>query len=279
MSGGDPTPLTTLDASAGEVDHVWPSVLSGGGILYGVRFSTGDEEIRFLSDGEPRTVLPGASVAQYTNGWLLYGAGSSLFAVEFDPTEGTTAGEPVQILDDLLFGDRPAFEVADDGTLAYVAQSTLPNQRVLVRVDRDGASRVVYSGEHRFEHPRLSPVDSTLLFARRSRGHLDVRCIFGGPTSADRRRGKRQSDLGAGQPGDLSVRPGRGREPLHQVGGRAARRPAASCVGAVTVARRGDPGRPHSRLLPVGADDQRGHLEGSAWMRTRSRSSCWETSS
>ena len=162
-SGGDPVPLTTLDVAVGEVEHVFPEVLPGGGVLYGVRFSTGDEEIRLLSDGESRTVLPGTSVARYANRWLLYAAGSSLFAMEFDPVEGTTLGEPVPVVDDLLFGNRPVFDVADDGTLAYVAQSASPNQRVLVRVGREGESNVVYVGEHRFEHPRLSPVDSTLL--------------------------------------------------------------------------------------------------------------------
>src|SRR5579862_9393417 len=33
-SGGDLSPLTTLDASLGEVAHVWPQILPGGRFLY-----------------------------------------------------------------------------------------------------------------------------------------------------------------------------------------------------------------------------------------------------
>ena len=161
-SSGERTPLTTLDVAAGEIAHVWPEPLPGGGILYGVRLSTGEEEIRFLSDGESRRVIRGASVARYANGWLLYAAGSSLFAVGFHPTEGLSDGEPVPLVDDLFFDGRPTFAVGDEGTLVYVP-ATPSSGRSLLRVSRDGDATVLASGERQFELPRLSPEDSTLL--------------------------------------------------------------------------------------------------------------------
>ena len=162
-AGGQAIPLTTLDQAAGEIDHMRPQALPGGRILYGVRFSTGDREIRLLSDGGVRTVHLGSSHARYVNGLLLYVVGSSLLAVDFDPDEESTDGESIEILDDLrLIWGGAAFAVSDDGTLVYVPEDPSAPGLDLVRVSRDGTPEVLSQGR-RFERPRLSPTDSTVL--------------------------------------------------------------------------------------------------------------------
>ncbi len=165
-SAGAGRRLTMVDLAGGEFAHVWPEALPGGGILYGVLFETGEEEIRFLSDGVSRSVLQGARQARYANGRLFYVVGSSLFSVAFDPDRGTTIGESVEIVGDLWlngdFGKAAAFAVGGDGTLVYVPASE-STSNALVRVSRDGDPTVVVAGQRQFLFPKLSPVDSTLL--------------------------------------------------------------------------------------------------------------------
>lgn len=173
-SGGEPTPLTTADATTGEFAHVWPQALPDGRVLYGVLFlASSRAQIRVLVDGVSQSVLEGSGQARYVDGRLLYVVGTSLFSAAFDPLAPATVGESVEIVAGLLLtgeeADRAVFGVGGDGTLAYVPVSSTAYGRSLVRVSRDGRARVVPpTSERVLTLPRVSPVDSTrMLFVDR----------------------------------------------------------------------------------------------------------------
>ena len=100
--GGVPQPITPLDRARSEIDHHFPRILPGGkAVMFTIhegaeRFRVGAQ---VLATGERKVLIESGFDAQYSpTGHLVYGKGSSLFAVPFD------AGPPR--------GDRRAGEAA-----------------------------------------------------------------------------------------------------------------------------------------------------------------------
>jgi Tol biopolymer transport system component len=146
-AGGEPQPLTTLDAARGDVFHGWPAFLPGGRrFLYTVIRTPITESAVYVGsrDGqEPVEVLRAASLAVYSPpGYLLFHREESLMAVPFNATTLRTTREPVRIADGVAVragnGNAQAgLTVSASGTLAYRApDSTLPSE--LVWYDRVG---------------------------------------------------------------------------------------------------------------------------------------------
>ena len=96
-SGGESTELTTPDPARQERDHLFPAVLPGArGVLFtitalGQKLQT-EVAVLDLRTGQRRTLIPGASQAEYIAppagsgemGYLLYAAAGALRAVHFD---------------------------------------------------------------------------------------------------------------------------------------------------------------------------------------------------
>jgi hypothetical protein len=84
--GGEPTVLTTPNAKAGELDHVFPTVLpSGEAVLFTITTgrSIDDNQVAVLDLKTRRykTLIRGARQAEYVrDGYLIYGTGLSLRA-------------------------------------------------------------------------------------------------------------------------------------------------------------------------------------------------------
>jgi hypothetical protein len=165
--GGAPTPLTELDAGAGERSHRWPQVLPGGRF---VLFTIDYEETTFddaalavvsLDTGERRIVLRGGAHGRWVaGGHLVYARGGRLFAVPFDADRLVVTGTPVQVLDGVAYDLRNGgtrIAVAGDGTLAYVPGLPGSLERRLVWVDAGGTREAVTAEPRRFLDPRLSP--------------------------------------------------------------------------------------------------------------------------
>jgi serine/threonine-protein kinase len=150
-NGTAPRVLTVPDRARGEADHVWPELLPDGRhVLFtitapadaaqGTRMAVLD-----LATRTHTTVLPGGSQGKYLRtGHLVYVAEGRLYAVPFDAERFETRGTPVVVLPSLLSTPAGAadFDVADDGTLVYVAGDQLAgDQRELMWVRRDTGGR------------------------------------------------------------------------------------------------------------------------------------------
>ena len=176
-TGGKPVAVTTLDTAKGERSHRWPQVLPDGRTVIftvGIADSPGDYDganidAQRLDTGERRTVLRGARMARYTSlGYLVYQRAATLLAVRFDPARLETVGEPFTIQEGV--GGEPSsgagyFSVSAGGAVALAPDTSIPNDRVLVLVDRAGRETLLAAPPASYNHPRFSPDGRSLTFA------------------------------------------------------------------------------------------------------------------
>ncbi|HVH29242.1 MAG TPA: protein kinase [Vicinamibacterales bacterium] len=166
-AGGQPTPITELDASRQESEHMAPDFLPDGRryIFLAVSSQAGESAIFVGSlDSKERTRLfPSDSRAVYAApGYLLFNRGNAVFAQAFDADSLTLSGEAIRVADGVpLYGagtpGAPAgaassltrnaiFAVSQTGVLIHRsgANSTeqaaaAGDQRAIVWIDRSGA--------------------------------------------------------------------------------------------------------------------------------------------
>jgi Tol biopolymer transport system component/predicted Ser/Thr protein kinase len=147
-SGGEPTPLTTLDSQRkGETTHRFPSFLPDGRHFLFVRAGHAaalDDEVNSLWVGsldgnEPVELMHAVSNAAYASGQLFYVRDQFLMARPFDADTLEFTGEPFVVGEGLVYQGtfwRGAFAVAENGVIAF--QGGLGPRRLLIWYDRQG---------------------------------------------------------------------------------------------------------------------------------------------
>jgi serine/threonine-protein kinase len=148
--GGDPKPLTALDAATRERTHRWPEVLPDGDT---VLFTVGTEdkpgdyddsriEAVSLATGKRRVVWSGASVARFAPpDHLLIARHGDLLSVDFDARSARARGTPSPVLQGVSGDSRSGvayFGVARNGTLVYATGLSPQGRNEIVWVDRQG---------------------------------------------------------------------------------------------------------------------------------------------
>ncbi len=175
-TGGAPVPVTSLDAAKQERSHRWPQVVPDGRTVIftvGLVTSPGDydaariEAFR-LDTGERRTILEGARMARYTAaGYLVFQRKETLLAVRFDVANLERRGEPF-VIGEGVGGDSGSgagyFGVSAQGTLLFVPEATIPRERALLLVDREGRESALAAPPAAFNRPRFSPDGQRLTF-------------------------------------------------------------------------------------------------------------------
>jgi Tol biopolymer transport system component len=166
-AGGQPTPITELDASRQETEHLAPDFLPDGRryVFLAVSSQPGESAIYVGSlDSKERTRLfASESRAVYAApGYLLFNRGSAVFAQAFDAEALSLSGEAIRVADGVpLYGagtpgaPAPAtssltrnaiFAVSQNGVLIHRSGATtgaaqpapLGDQRSIVWIDRSG---------------------------------------------------------------------------------------------------------------------------------------------
>ena len=163
--GGEAQTLTTLEA--GEFRHTSPHVLPDGkAVLFTALSRSGtleDAEICVVSISrrERRTLVKAAGDARYSSsGHLLYVRQADLLGVPFDPKRLQVSATPflvaasIQVKPQELVG---SFDLAEDGTLAWIASRESDLQRMLVWIDRKGMERPLPIPVRPYSHPALLP--------------------------------------------------------------------------------------------------------------------------
>ena len=167
--GGEPEPLTTLDAEQGETSHTWPSSIPGANaVLFvtatGTPLNTGQLAVLDLNTGEiTRLGLAGVSPHYVTTGHLVYAAQDrSVRAVPFDAASLAVTGNPVPLVEGVNVKRSGAanFSISDNGRMIYTLGSgrqSLP--RSLVQIDREGREEPLGAGwpQDLYVYPRFSP--------------------------------------------------------------------------------------------------------------------------
>ena len=133
-AGGTSKQLTTLDSTASEVNHRWPFFLSDGEhFLYSVQTnrSTLDEDadhirVGSIVKGSGTIVIRASSNAVFNDGWVMYYKQNSLLAQRFDEGSLELTGEPIPILENLLYAQvrsKGAFSLSKNNRLVYLGMS------------------------------------------------------------------------------------------------------------------------------------------------------------
>ncbi len=170
LDGGPPTPLTVLDASAGETAHSFPSTIPGGRSFVFLARSTQPEHdnVAYLgsigSSDRVRLFNSDSQVVYAAPGYLLYMLGNTLFARPFDSGNLRVIGEPVPIAEQVernTGSRRGAFTVSQNGVLAF-RQHT---ETQLVWFDRRGSRIETLGFPGHYRNPSLSPDGKRLAVA------------------------------------------------------------------------------------------------------------------
>jgi eukaryotic-like serine/threonine-protein kinase len=145
-AGGTPSPVTMLDAKAGETSHEHPFFLPDGRhFLYLARASGGVPHGIYLGalDSSDRTrLVERGSNAQYAQGALLFLQGTTLMAQHFDAGRLALVGAAIPLANQIHVSEVSSllrigtFSVSDTGVLVYGADPSGGSD--LVWVDRTG---------------------------------------------------------------------------------------------------------------------------------------------
>jgi len=183
-AGGQPEPLTRLDAAKGEVTHRWPQVLPGGkAVLFTSHkksrdFNEAAIEVVVIASGERKVVHSGGSYARYVrSGHLVYVNQTTLFAVPFDPVRLAVEGSPVPILENLATSAAEGsgqFSASDTGRLAYVTADNSVSEYAAQWVDRKGGAATLITEPGTYANPRLSPDGRRLALTVLRDGNWDI---------------------------------------------------------------------------------------------------------
>ena len=176
--GGTPTPVTTLDAASGHVQHAQPSFLPDGQhFLYtslgsrtgGATTVAGIYVARLGDPTSSQLLVSGASQPSYANGYLLFLLGSALMAQPFDPTTLQLSGSASPITQRLEVsssggGVAGAYSASATSILAY--QTTLAIRSQLTWFERSGERASTLGEQADWVDVALSPDGSRVALSR-----------------------------------------------------------------------------------------------------------------
>ena len=184
--GGDERMLTTPDTARGELGHWWPQILPDGDHVLFTAYRTPIEratiEVLSISSGKREVVFTGGVFGFYVpTGHLLYAVGETIRAVPFDLGRLAVTGAALPVVDSVAMNPTDgaaAFDVSENGTLAYLPVSSYITETELVLVDRRGNESRALPATDRYDHPRLSPEGGRIAVDIRSANSLGDIWVF-----------------------------------------------------------------------------------------------------
>jgi serine/threonine-protein kinase len=186
-TGGQPEPVTRLDAARGHLSHAWPDLLPDGRtLLFTVNTAEGHHlAVTTLDDGAATLLTPGRQPRYLPSGIVVFARDRELWTARFDPASRRLTGEPEPAQDQV---ERSAlngfvhFAVADAGVLLYVPYRERVGLRSLQWVDRLGRLQSTEIERRGITRYALSPDETRLALALADADERDVWVV-------DRQRG------------------------------------------------------------------------------------------
>jgi Tol biopolymer transport system component len=185
-TGGEARTLTNPDTTAGELGHWWPQILPDGEHVIFTAYRTPIEratiEALSISSGKRKVLFTGGVFGFYVpTGHLLYAVGEAIWAVPFDLKRLEVTGPAVPVVDSVAMNatdGAAAFDVSENGTLAYLPVSSYITETHLVLVDRQGKEALALPSSDRYNHPRLSPDGGRIAVDIRSANSMGDLWVF-----------------------------------------------------------------------------------------------------
>ena len=158
-AGGEPVPLTEVEANSGYGSHILPWYLpDGSGVVFTQLGTAGPNIAVWSADTqEDRVVIEqGLGARWVSSGHLMYSLRDTLFIAPFDLSRREVVGSQVPVVDGVYTSTfwNPYFAASNNGTLVYVPARANDG---LVWVDSNGASVQAAEERGEYEHPRVSP--------------------------------------------------------------------------------------------------------------------------
>src|SRR3989475_6227378 len=204
--GGDDHMLTAPDTARGELGHWWPQILPDGDHVLFTAYRTPIEratiEVLSISSGKRDVVFTGGVFVFYVpTRLLLYAVGETIRAVPFDLRRLVVTGPALPVVDSVAMNPTDgaaAFDVSENGTLAYMPVSSYVTETEVVLVDRRGSESRALPMTDRYNHPRLSPEGGRIAVDIRSANSLgDVWMFQVGRSGGTRVTAEGGRDFGA----------------------------------------------------------------------------------
>jgi serine/threonine-protein kinase len=171
-SGGEATPLTTLDTASGETFHHWPSAIPDTTVVLFVVLTGGrgglDGQLAAVDRASGRVArlkIPGLHPQYLATGHIVYASpDGSLSAVGFDPERLTVTGNPVPVLEGVGVKASGAanFAISTEGHLVHTAAGAGAAARTITWVDRTGRETPIAAPTRNYFYARISPDGSRL---------------------------------------------------------------------------------------------------------------------
>ncbi|MFN2453128.1 MAG: protein kinase [Pyrinomonadaceae bacterium] len=179
-AGGEPAPVTTLDESRKEAEHVFPVFLPDGRhfFYYGWNNKSDDTAIYVASlDGKERKLLlkNDSNVAYVSPGYLLFARGSTLMAQPFDASKLELTGEPFPVQENVTYSQNISysnFSVSEGGVMVFWSGTT--SGRQLAWFDRTGKQIATVGAAGDYNDVMLSPDEKRAATQRFEGGNSDV---------------------------------------------------------------------------------------------------------
>ncbi len=181
-TGGGVSPVTKLDAAAGETSHRFPSFLPDGKhFLYAVwRIGTNQVSLRAGSIDSPdvsKVLQDADSSALYADGRLLFLRGTTLMARPFDAAKLAFLGDAVPAISQVSMGTAApgarAFSVSTNGWLVYASGAAAEELR-LTWFSRSGIRRSPVGDPGNILQMRFSPDRRTVAASISEGGSNDI---------------------------------------------------------------------------------------------------------
>jgi Tol biopolymer transport system component len=179
-SGGQPSTVTALDRTRGEISHRYPRFLPDGEHFLFVSVSSNPDQngiaLGSLGSTSSKRLTAGMVGAQFAPpDLLLFLRESALMAQRLDLTRWELSGDPFVVAEQV--GSNPTiglagFTVSENGVLVY-RTGVSSTGRNLVWMDRAGKSPGMLGSPAIYENPRLSP-DGKRLAVFRGDGGYDI---------------------------------------------------------------------------------------------------------
>ena len=172
-AGGPPQPVTKLQPDKKELGHVGPLLLPGGKALLFTVWAGGNVDegplvAQVLSTGERKVLLPNAFDPRFVPpNHLLFGRGTNLMMVGFNPEKLTVSGNAIPVLQDLDLRSgfsgfsaiyaASQYDVSRNGTLVYIRGNQQTTENKLVWAEHDVKPQPFPLKPNVYESPRFSP--------------------------------------------------------------------------------------------------------------------------
>jgi serine/threonine protein kinase len=179
-SGGQDTPMTTLNPATGETTHRWPYFLPDGrhflylaGTPFTPRENSGNSiMVGSLDSKESKLLFHSHANAIYAAGYILFLRQNTLMAQPFDTKRLELTGDAFPIGDPVLEDGsniRGVFSASENGSLAYVEGSST-GTRQLIWSDRSGKQIGAVPGTEAYSFPLISPDGKRIAYTLESSG-------------------------------------------------------------------------------------------------------------